>query len=159
MRVSMMGSGGLGGHFGARRAQGGTDVHFWQQYVFLVGLSGTTTMRQPIGPIRENVQTRAFLLDLMREVVAVGRTHGVDLDQDDAEQRLKPADDVACDMSSSMHHGLERGRRLEVRWLSGGVVELGRRKGVPTPPNRAVADTLALHAAGAASVPVEAGRA
>jgi 2-dehydropantoate 2-reductase len=32
----------------------------WQKYVFLVGLSGTTTsMRRPIGPIRENVQTRA----------------------------------------------------------------------------------------------------
>jgi len=55
----------------------------WQKYVFLVGLSGTTTtMRRPIGPIRENPQTRAFLLDLMREVVAVGRAHGVDLDAD-----------------------------------------------------------------------------
>ena len=52
----------------------------WQKYVFLVGLSGTTTtIRKPIGPIRENPQTRAFLLDVMREVVAVGRAHGVDL--------------------------------------------------------------------------------
>ena len=33
----------------------------------------------PIGPIRENPQTRQFFLDLMREVVAVGRAHGVDL--------------------------------------------------------------------------------
>ena len=36
------------------------------------------------------------------------------------------ADDVAYDMTSSMHHDLERGNRLEVRWLAGGVVELGR---------------------------------
>ncbi len=121
----------------------------WQKYVFLVGLSGaTTTMRKAIGPIRENPQTRAFLLDLMREVVAVGRAHGVDLDDDYAEQRLKLADDVAYDMTSSMHHDLERGNRLEVRWLAGGVVELGRQKDVPTPLNRAVADILALHAAG-----------
>jgi 2-dehydropantoate 2-reductase len=55
----------------------------WQKYVFLVGLSGTTTtMRKPIGPIREKPQTRAFLLDVMREVVAVGRAHGVDLAED-----------------------------------------------------------------------------
>jgi 2-dehydropantoate 2-reductase len=34
----------------------------WQKYVFLVGLSGTTTtIRKPIGPIRENRETRAFL--------------------------------------------------------------------------------------------------
>jgi 2-dehydropantoate 2-reductase len=121
----------------------------WQKYVFLVGLSGTTTtMRKPIGPIRENPQTRAFLLDVMREVVAVGRAQGVDLPDDYAEVRLQLADDVAPDMTSSMHHDLERGNPLEVRWLSGGVVELGQRKGVPTPLNRAIADILALHAAG-----------
>jgi len=121
----------------------------WQKYVFLVGLSGTTsTIRKPIGPIRGNAQTRAFLLDVMREVVAVGRAHGVDLAEDYAEVRLQLADDVAYDMTSSMHHDLERGNRLEIRWLSGGVVELGQRKGVPTPLNRAIADILALHAAG-----------
>jgi 2-dehydropantoate 2-reductase len=125
----------------------------WQKYVFLVGLSGTTTtIRKSIGPIRENQQTRAFLLDVMREVVAVGRAHGVNLRQDYAEVRLQLADDVAYDMTSSMHHDLERGRCLEVRWLSGGVVELGRCKDVPTPLNRAIADILALHAGGATAV-------
>jgi len=124
----------------------------WQKYVFLVGLSGTTTtMRRTIGPIRENPQTRAFLLDVMHEVVAVGRAQGVDLAEDYAEVRLKLADDVSPDMTSSMHHDLERGNRLEVRWLAGGVVELGRAKGVATPLNRAIADILALHAAGKAS--------
>jgi 2-dehydropantoate 2-reductase len=121
----------------------------WQKYVFLVGLSGTTTtIRKPIGPIRENPQTRAFLLDVMREVVAVGRAHGVDLAENYAEVRLKLADDVSPEMTASMHHDLERGHPLEVRWLAGGVVELGKAKGVPTPLNRAIADILALHAAG-----------
>jgi len=121
----------------------------WQKYVFLVGLSGaTTTIRKTIGPIRENQQTRAFLLEIMREVVSVGRAHGVDLPEDYAELRLRLADDVAYDMTSSMHHDLERGNPLEVRWLSGGVVELGQRRAVPTPLNRAIADILALHASG-----------
>lgn len=121
----------------------------WQKYVFLVGLSGTTTtIRKPIGPIRGNAQTRAFLLDLMQEVVAVGRAHGVDLTEDYAEVRLQFADGVPYDMTSSMHHDLEKGAPLEVRWLAGGVVELGNSKGVSTPLNRAVADILALHSAG-----------
>jgi 2-dehydropantoate 2-reductase len=47
-----------------------------------------------------------------------------------------------------MHHDLERGNPLEVRWLSGGVVELGMARGIRTPLNRAIADILALHAAG-----------
>lgn len=91
-----------------------------------------------IAPIREDPQTRAFLLDVMREVVAVGRAQGVDLAEDYAEVRLQLADDVAYDMTSSMHHDLERGNPLEVRWLAGGVVQLGQEKGVPTPMNRAI---------------------
>ncbi len=121
----------------------------WEKYVFLVGLSATTTtMRRPLGPIRANPQARAFLLDVMREVVAVGRALGVALPEDYAEARLAFADSLPEDMTSSMHHDLERGNPLEVNWLSGGVVELGRKAGIPTPANRAVCDILALHAAG-----------
>jgi 2-dehydropantoate 2-reductase len=137
---------------GGIKAELSDDIvrEIWQKFVFLVALSGaTTTMRTTIGPIRAHAQTRAFLLDLMREVVAVGRAHGVGLAEDYAELRLKLADDVAPDMTSSMHHDLERGNRLEVRWLAGAVVDLGRAKGVPTPLNRAVADILVLHADGA----------
>ena len=121
----------------------------WEKYVFLVGLSGTTaTMRTTLGPIRANPQTRAFLLDLMRETVAVGRAHGVALPEDYAEQRLAFADTLASDMTSSLHHDLEHGNRLEVAWLSGGVVDLGNAVNVPTPANRAVWDILALYAEG-----------
>ncbi len=123
----------------------------WQKFVFLVGLSGTTTtMRTTIGPIRENPQTRQFLLDLMHEVVAVGRACGVDLPEAYAQEQLALSDRVAPDMTSSMHHDLERGNRLEVRWLAGAVVELGRANGIATPLNRAVADILALREPGAA---------
>jgi 2-dehydropantoate 2-reductase len=136
---------------GGINAEISSDIRrdIWQKYVFLVGLSGTTTtMRLPIGPIRSNPQTRSFLLDVMREVVAVGRAHGVNLAPDYAEQRLAFADGVAYDMTSSMHHDLQRGNRLEVPWLSGGVVSLGEQVGVPTPLNRAIAAILALHAGG-----------
>jgi 2-dehydropantoate 2-reductase len=133
----------------AAQLSGNIRREIWQKYVFLVGLSGTTTtIRKPMGPIRENPQTRAFLRDVMREVVAVARAQGIDLPSDYAEQRLALVDDVAYDMTSSMHHDLERGNPLEVRWLSGGVVELGEAVNVPTPLNRAIADILALHAAG-----------
>jgi len=121
----------------------------WEKFVFLVGLSATTTtMRVPIGPIRDYAQTRAFLFDIMQEVVAVGRAHGVALAADYAQQRLAFCDGLPADMTSSMHHDLERGKPLELAWLSGRVVELGEAAGVPTPANRAVSNILALHARG-----------
>ncbi|SDN42791.1 ketopantoate reductase family protein [Afipia sp. GAS231] len=137
---------------GGINAELSTNVvrEIWEKYVFLVGLSGTTTaMRSAIGPIRENRQTRAFLLDVMREVVAVANAHGAKLQADYAERRLALADDVAPDMTSSMHHDLQRSRQLEIRWLSGGVVQLGSAVGVATPLNRAIADVLALYEGGA----------
>jgi 2-dehydropantoate 2-reductase len=139
---------------GGIKAELSRDIvrEIWQKYVFLVGLSGTTsTMRKPIGPIRSNPQTRAFLHDVMQEVVAVARAHGVAVPEDYAQVRLRLADEVSPDMTSSMHHDLQRGNPLEVRWLAGGVVELGREKGIPTPLNRAIADILALHAEGSGS--------
>lgn len=123
----------------------------WEKYVFLVGLSGTTaSMRSTIGPIRSNARSRAFLYELLHETVAVGRAHGVRLPEGYANDRLAFLDAVPPEMTSSMHHDLERGNRLEVAWLSGGVVQLGEAVGVPTPANRAVWDILAIHADGRA---------
>jgi 2-dehydropantoate 2-reductase len=121
----------------------------WEKFVFLVGLSGsTTTMRATIGPIRSNPRARAFLFDLMRETVAVGRALGVGLPADFADQRLTFVDGLPETMTSSMHHDLNGRKRLEVSWLSGGVVQLGETARVPTPMNRAVWDVLAIHEAG-----------
>jgi 2-dehydropantoate 2-reductase len=86
----------------------------------------------------------------MREVVAVGRAKGVSLSPDYAEKRLTFCDTIPAAMTSSMAVDLERGNRLEVPWLSGGVARLGAALGTPTPLNRAIADILALYAEGRA---------
>ncbi len=143
--------------FAAACAQAGIDHELsarirhaqWEKFVFLVGLSATTTLaRLPIGPIRSHPRAHAFLHDVMDEVVKVARAEGVALPPEYAESRLAFADTLPETMSSSMHHDLERGNRLELPWLSGDVVERGRRLGVPTPCNRAVVDMLSLHAEG-----------
>ncbi len=124
----------------------------WQKFVFLAGMAAVTaSTRKPLGPVRSNPLTRQFFLDLMREVVAVGRAHGVAIPENFAEQRLAFADTLHPDMTASMHHDLEQGRPLELQWLSGGVVDLGAEVGVPTPLHRAVRDALILHGAGRAS--------
>lgn len=127
-----------------------TGLATWQKFVFLVGMSAvTSTMRSTIGPIRANAQARGFLLDVMREVVAVGRAMGVALPQDYAEQRLALANGLPPQMTASMQGDLARGNRLELPWLSGAVVDMGAQVGVPTPLNRAVRDILALYVNGA----------
>jgi 2-dehydropantoate 2-reductase len=129
---------------------GDIRLRLWEKFVFLTAVSGcTTAMRQTIGPIRTNSQTRAFLLDLMREVVALGRARGIGLPEDYAEQRLAFIDGLPETMTSSMHVDLSRGNKLEVPWLSGAVAELAKQSGNTAPLNRAVADILAPYANGA----------
>lgn len=125
------------------------NLAIWQKFALLVPMAAcTAAMRATIGPIRANPQTRAFLLDITREVVAVGRALGVELPHDFAEERMTFIDSLPPQMTASMQGDLARGRRLELPWFSGTVVELGRKVGVPTPLNRAVADILALYVNG-----------
>ena len=128
------------------------EVDLWSKFVFLTALAGSTaTTRLPIGKIRTDPDTRAFFHDLLREVSAVGRAKGVALAPDHADKALAFADTtLPPDMKASMAHDLERGNRLELDWLNGKVVELGRKLDVPTPASQAVYTILKLHRMGRA---------
>lgn len=136
---------------GGIQAEISPDINLviWQKFVFLASVAGaTTSMRAPIGAIRDNPRTRQFLLDLMKEIVAVGRARGIALAPDFAERQIAFADTLPAGMIASMYHDLQSGKPLELPWLNGGVVDLGAASGVPTPLNRAVRDVLILHAKG-----------
>jgi 2-dehydropantoate 2-reductase len=124
-------------------------LELWQKFVFLVAMSSATAaMRSTAGPIRSNSLTRQFVADLMDEVAAVGRAHGVPLAENYGAARIGHADAMAPEMRSSMALDLELGRPLELPWLAGAVVDLGAKKNVPTPCCRAVRDILALYVDG-----------
>jgi 2-dehydropantoate 2-reductase len=128
------------------------DRERWQKFVFLVGLSGATaTTRMPLGPILQDPDTRAFFHELMREVVTVGRAKGVPIPPGFADDRLRFGESSPPTFKASMLHDLERGNRLELDWLAGYVVKVGRELGVATPSNEAVYRVLKLHRMGSAA--------
>jgi 2-dehydropantoate 2-reductase len=56
-------------------------------------------------------------------------------------------------MGSSMLHDLLHGRRLELPWLGGAVVEMGELAAVPTPANRILAAALSPYVQGSPGAP------
>jgi len=111
--------------------------------------SVTASMREELGPILDDADTRAFFHRVMQEVVAVGHARGVKLPADFADQQLKFAlESAPRTMKASLAHDLERGNRLELDWLAGKVSALGRETGVPTPANDAVYAILKPHRMG-----------
>jgi 2-dehydropantoate 2-reductase len=118
----------------------------WEKYSFLVGASAMTALtRLPLGAVREDPDTRALMAQIMSEVAAVGKAVGVRLDADLVEKLLQRLDGLPRGMVASMLGDLERGNRLELPWLSGDVVQMGRELNVPTPANSFVAAALKLY--------------
>ena len=84
------------------------------------------------------------------EAVNVGRARGVPLAADFAENRLAFCDTLPPAMTSSMQVDLSRGNRLELPWLSGAVVDMGRALGIATPVNQSITEALAPYVHGKA---------
>ena len=121
----------------------------WEKYVFLVAASAMTSLtRLPLGAIREDPDTRALTKQIMSEVVAVGKAKAVNLDSDLADKLLERLDGMPREMVASMLGDLERGNRLELPWLSGGVVEMGKQLGIATPANGFIVAALKLYIKG-----------
>jgi 2-dehydropantoate 2-reductase len=121
----------------------------WEKFVFLASLSAMTALtRLPLGPLREDPDTRALFEQLASEVVAVGRAKGVPLAEGTVAAMLTRLDGLPHGMVASMLGDLLRGNRLELPWLSGGVVRLGSALGVTTPAHKFVHTALKLYADG-----------
>jgi 2-dehydropantoate 2-reductase len=126
------------------------EVELWEKFVFLVAMSAlTAATRRPIGPIIADPDTYAWFAEVMREVAALARAKGVALADDFVDGRLRFVQTAPPGMKASMAHDLERGNRLELDWLSGKVVALGRELGIPTPANEAAYRVLKLWRMGA----------
>jgi len=124
-------------------------TELWKKFVLLSGTSGiTASTRQSLGPIRADPEVRALFFKLMGEAMAVGKAAGVAFPPDFAEELERSVEAFPPTMRASMAHDLERGNRLELDWLAGKVVALGRALGVPTPANESVYAMLKLHRMG-----------
>ena len=69
---------------------------------------------------------------------AVAAAHGVALGEEAIDNNMALAQSFPPNNKTSMFQDLEAGRRLEIDYLSGAVVRLGREKGIETPIHRTV---------------------
>jgi len=109
-------------------------TELWMKFILLASnASITAATRLPIGKLRDDPELRALFLESFMEVIEVGRAKGISLPADALNKILDFVGHAPPAMKASMALDLERGNRLELPWLGGKVVELGRELGVPTP--------------------------
>ena len=121
----------------------------WEKFVFLVALSGVTSVtRSTLGPILDDPDTRALFKGVMTETHDVGVASGIVFTDGFLDGALDFARSFPPSTKASMFHDLERGGRLELPWLSGGVVRMGEKLGVETPINKTIYAALKLYSDG-----------
>jgi 2-dehydropantoate 2-reductase len=109
-----------------------TDL--WIKFVLLASNAGVMALtRLPVGKLRDDPDVNAMFGAAYEEVAAVGRALGVTLPADIAERVFTFNRNAPPHLMASMAVDLLRGNRIELPWLSGKVVELGKKHNVPTP--------------------------
>ena len=117
------------------------EIDIWSKFVRLSTFSGLTAVtRSPVGLLRDDPDLFAMLQAAAMEAMAVARAKGM-------VQELPP------NAKSSMLEDLERGKPLELPWLSGAVVRIGAEVGVETPIHRFIATVLTPHVSGSTNRP------
>lgn len=106
----------------------------WTKLVFISAASGLGSLtRLPMGEYRSVPETHTMIASLMREVEAVARAHGVELDEDVVQKSLDFIDNAAPTIRASMQLDVAAGRKSEIEALIGVIGRKGREKGVFTP--------------------------
>ena len=105
--------------------------------------------RLPFGKLCDDPDVFALFEKTVAEVAVVGRARGIRLPADIEDRALQITRNFPSEMMPSMAVDLLRGNRLELPWLAGKVVALGREVGVPTPTFDVMYAALKLYANGA----------
>jgi 2-dehydropantoate 2-reductase len=125
-----------------------TDL--WMKFILLAtNASMTALTRQPIGRLRDDPDIQPQFVAAYKEVIDVGRARGVKLPDNALDTMLAFNAGAPAGMKASMALDLERGNRIELPWLGGKVVEIGRQLGVPTPTHATMYAALKPYILGA----------
>ena len=124
-------------------------VDIWTKFARLTVFSGMTAVaRSPIGVIRNDPELREMMETALHESIAVGRAKQIPLMASTFAEAMAGMTGLPAQAKSSMLEDLERGRRLELPWLSGAVVRIGEEVGVEAPTHRLIVTLLRPHVNG-----------
>lgn len=109
----------------------------WWKYMINVGINQCSAVTGGgFGVFQQHVEARNLMDDSMREVMAVARARGIDLNENDIEQWHQVLMTLSPEGKTSMLQDIDAGRETEVGMFAGNLVAMGKEFGVDTPVNR-----------------------
>ena len=111
---------------------GSIEKEFWVKLLGNVSFNPVSALTVTTADkLIESREIKTYMVEIMREVLAIGRAVGVDADID-PEARIDMAR-VLGPFKTSMLQDLEAGKRLEIDGLLAGTLEIAQKAGVKAP--------------------------
>jgi 2-dehydropantoate 2-reductase len=111
---------------------GSIEKEFWVKLLGNVSFNPVSALTQSTANVLiESPEVKTYMVQIMREVLEIGRAVGVDA-AIDPEARIDMAR-VLGPFKTSMLQDLEAGKRLEIDGLLAGTLEIARKAGVKAP--------------------------
>ncbi len=115
------------------------ECDVWMKFIFFAALSGVTAAgRCTLQMVRGNDALSRLFRDVIAETAALARARGVAIPGDAEEITWNLVNSLPGGMRASTAIDLERGRPLEIDWVTGAVVRLSRAIGLDAPLNSTI---------------------
>jgi len=113
----------------------------FEKFLINVGINGLASIANvKNGELLQNEELNVLLLELVNEAISVGRAKGFHCQ--DAESKIIKTVEMVAKNTNSMLQDLRKGKRTEVEYFNGKVVEYGRETGINTPYNLFVTNVI-----------------
>ncbi|MFQ3547531.1 MAG: ketopantoate reductase family protein [Termitinemataceae bacterium] len=115
----------------------------WYKFMINVGVNqASAILRAPYRLFQTNKEAKTVMEQLQREVIAVSKALGIDLNETDLDNWETTLAGLHPDNLTSMCQDVLANRKTEVEMFAGTVVSLGQQQGIPTPANELVLNLI-----------------
>lgn len=109
----------------------------WWKLMINIGMNQVSAVTGAnYGVFQTDRNTQLLMEAAMQETIDVAKAAGVDLRDDDISNWYPILNTLGADKKTSMLQDIEAGRKTEVQWFSGRLIEIADQYGIDVPVNR-----------------------
>jgi len=94
------------------------------------------------GALLTDPDRKNTLISILEEILLVANAEGAEISHDVIDKTIHQLEKLPFETTSSMHSDFRAGRNTEIQTLTGIVIKLGKKHGIPTPTYEKVYDKL-----------------
>jgi len=115
----------------------------WRKFFFISSTASLTSYFDvSFRALLTDENRKTTLVSLLEELLLVANSEGAEIDRTIIDKTIHQLENLPVETTSSMHSDFQAGRNTELQTLTGIVIEMGKKHGIPTPTYEMVFDKL-----------------